>query len=431
MPIFDQGYQHWKGPLSGRVWRWVTIALHGVRVQRSNRFIRISLLVAWLPALGLIGAMVVWGLVERQSEGVLAIFSKFLPPDVLQEPQALRAPMWTLAYSIFFKIEIYVIMLLVAFAGPGLISQDLRFNALPLYLARPLTRFDYFLGKLGVIGALVASVAVVPAVVAYVVGIFFCLDLSVVKDTYPVLLGSVAYGLVITLSAGTLILALSSLTRRTLYVGITWAGLWLISAAVGGILSTIHGESLRLEIHATEMNRWLDEHPPPPGTQMNRGGNWSHPVLKPNPKTGRYQLAGLQPNQEKEGERWLKEWNQFQTHAWQKTREEQHAATRGDWRPICSYTVNLQRMADLLLDTESAWISFTHAIDKPQQAFKKSFGVMMPADAHRSPPGSERRFADQFVLQYPWWWSAGVLAGLLGISTWILTRRVKSLDRLK
>ncbi|HZV03562.1 MAG TPA: hypothetical protein VE999_00595 [Gemmataceae bacterium] len=431
MPIFDQGYQHWKGPLSGRVWRWVTIARYGVRVQRNNRIVRLLLLTAWLPALGLIGAMVVWGMLERQSESLLAIFSKFLPPEVLQEPQALRATMWTLAYSIFFKVEMYFIMLLVAFAGPGLISQDLRLNALPLYLARPLTRLDYFLGKLGVIGALVASVAVIPAAAAYLVGVCFCLDLDVIKDTYPILLGSVAYGIVITLSAGTLILALSSLTRRTLYVGITWAGLWLISAAVGTIMTTIHGESLRQEVYHAESDRWLDEHPPPVGAKIKQYGNHRHPVFQNNPKTSRLELAGLQPAQQAEGDRWVQEWSRANGQAWQKSRTEEGAATRGDWRPMCSYTANLQRIADLLLDTEGAWITLGKAVDQPQAALKKSFRVVMPANVVQSPPGSERRFADQFVLQYPWWWSAGVLAGLLGLSTWILTRRVKSLDRLK
>jgi hypothetical protein len=31
----------------------------------------------------------------------------------------------------------------------------------------------------------------------------------------------------------------------------------------------------------------------------------------------------------------------------------------------------------------------------------------------------------------PWYWSAGVLAGLFGLSLCILTTRVKSLDRLR
>src|SRR5579875_715629 len=195
MPIFDQGYQHWQGPLSGRLRRWLTIARHGVRVQRNNRILRLFLLFAWMPAVGLICAMVLWGFLERKIPGVMTALS-WLPEDLRQDPRAYRATAWTLAYWVFFKVELFFIMLLVAIAGPGLISQDLRFNALPLYFARPLTRLDYFLGKMGVIGALVASVAVGPALFAYLVGVCFSFDLSVVKDTYPVLLASVAYGLI-------------------------------------------------------------------------------------------------------------------------------------------------------------------------------------------------------------------------------------------
>jgi ABC-2 type transport system permease protein len=433
MPIFDQGYQHWQGPLSGRVWRWITIARHGVRVQRNNRILRILLLLAWLPALVLVGVMVLWGLVERQSESVL-MFLRGLPPDLLQQPQAFRATVWTLAYSLFFKVEMYFILLLVTIAGPGLISQDLRFNALPLYFARPLTRLDYFLGKLGVIGALVASVAVGPALFAYVVGVCFCLDLSVVKDTYLILLASVAYGLVITLSAGTLILALSSLTRRTLYVGITWAGLWIISASVAAILTAIHGESVHRQIWITEQNHWLDEHPPPSGAQISGTGNWRYPVLRENPKTRKYQLAGLRPDQEKEGERWLNAWTKAQFHAWERARAKQGAMMRGDWRPMCSYVANLERIADLLLDTENAWVRIGSSVERERRAaLEKRFGgaSFRGGPTSEIPEGNEHEMADHFVLQYPWWWSAAVLAGLLGVSTWILTRRVKSLDRLK
>ena len=123
-------------------------------------------------------------------------------------------------------------MLLVVIVGPNLISRDLRFNALPLYFSRPITRLDYFLGKLGVIAALVAAVAVLPAVAAYVLGVCFSLDLTVIRDTWRLLPASILYGLVIVVSAGTLMLALSSLSRRSLYVGIAWIGLWIISSAV-------------------------------------------------------------------------------------------------------------------------------------------------------------------------------------------------------
>jgi ABC-type transport system involved in multi-copper enzyme maturation permease subunit len=423
MPIFDQGYQNWRGPLSGHAWRWLAIARHGVRVQMTNRLLRLLLLASWLPALVLVAAVALWGLVEQKSQSVLGIAQALLPADVLLDPRAYRSVMWTLSYSVFFTTQMYVILFLVLIAGPGLISRDLRFNALPLYFARPLTRLDYFLGKLGVIGALVAAVAVVPAVFAYVIGVCFCLDLTVVRDTYPVLLASVAYGLVVTLSVGTLMLALSSLTRRSLYVAIAWAGLWIISGTVGTVLTELHRETVRREIVETELARWVEDNPPPPGVQM-----WGNrPALQYRMDLRRMQLAGIRPEQEKAAEEWYQRWNQAWGEGWAKALDRQGEGARSDWRPLFSYSANLKRIADHLLDTHSAWLTIGKAFERSRQA------VMGPLGAGRGRPriNEERRLADQMVAQYPWEWSAGVLAGLLGLSTWTLTRRVKSLDRLK
>src|SRR5262249_19136815 len=185
MPIFDQGYQHWQGPLSGHGWRWLAIARHGVRVQLRGRILRLLMLLAWLPALALVMAVALWGLVEQQSEGVLRFVRPLLPANVLLDAPAYRSMAWTLVYAFFFKVQMFFVMLLVVVAGPGLISRDLRFNALPLYFARPLTRLDYFIGKLGVIGALVAGVAVLPPPFAHLLGGLFHPDIQDVVDNIP------------------------------------------------------------------------------------------------------------------------------------------------------------------------------------------------------------------------------------------------------
>ena len=51
MPIFDQGYQHWTGRLSGHGWRWLAIARHGVRSGFKIKAMRLVLFLAWAPAL--------------------------------------------------------------------------------------------------------------------------------------------------------------------------------------------------------------------------------------------------------------------------------------------------------------------------------------------------------------------------------------------
>src|SRR5262245_21704890 len=99
MPIFDQGYQHWKGPLSGHAWRWLAVARHGARATLKNRSVRLLLLGAWLPALALIVFLALWGLLEQRAESVLSFLSQMLPPGMINDPRQYRAPVWTVAYS--------------------------------------------------------------------------------------------------------------------------------------------------------------------------------------------------------------------------------------------------------------------------------------------------------------------------------------------
>jgi hypothetical protein len=305
----------------------------------------------------------------------------------------------------------YIIMLLVVVTGPGLISRDLRFNALPLYFARPLTRLDYFMGKLGVIGALVAGVAVVPAVFAYIVGICFSFDLSVVKDTYRVLLGSAAYGIVITLSVGTLMLALSTLSRRSVYVGLMWFGMWWISTAVAGIFTLFYLEQTSRQIVSEtfkesdkELAKLHDEE-----------------TKSTDPK----KRAELRKRIDQLHQQRFAKIGEQSEDAWAKT-----APT--NWRTLPSFTANLDRLGHGLLDTDAAWVQVGRAFEQGRQAISKPMrlfgrrGFVMAEE-----PINERRMADQMVPQYPWWWSGAIIAGLMGMSTWILSRRVKSLDRLK
>jgi ABC-2 type transport system permease protein len=244
MPVFDQGYQHWNGTLSGHAWRWLTIARQGVRVALQNLFLRFFTLMAMFPALMLVGVLILWGLLEQNAEFAKPLLRALgFTRDMVDHPDDFRAIAWTLAFHYFFKVQLFGSMILVLMVGPSLISQDLRFNAIPLYFSRPLLRWDYFLGKLGVIGFFLMAAAVVPAVVGYILGVLFSFKFSVILDTWHLVPASIAFGLVIVVSAGTLMLALSSLSRSSRYVAALWIGVWFVSLAVAAVLSSLHAES--------------------------------------------------------------------------------------------------------------------------------------------------------------------------------------------
>jgi ABC-2 type transport system permease protein len=377
MPIFDQGYQHWNGALAGHGLRWMAITNHGVRVGMKSLMMRIFLLFAWAPALVLAFMLCVWGLVERKSESVSSLMGilSFLQPEILQHPKLYRVEIWTLFYAQFLQIELYISMILILLVGPNLISQDLRFNALPLYFSRPLRRIDYFLGKLGIIAAFLAMVVILPSVLAYGLGLLFSLDITIIRDTFKMLLASVAYGLVIAVSAGLLVLALSSLSRSSRYTALFWLGFCFIGISLAVVLTGVEHERRQHEF-------------------MRMASQRVERIPQNSPDALERQRA-LRLAQQKAFDDYV---------------AAQQRSIQTDWRPMVSYISNLSRIGERLLGTRACW---------------DRLSLMRPQ--------SERA---QFIYehagpQYPWHWSALVLLGVFGCSAWILNRRVRSLDRLK
>lgn len=239
MPILDQGYQHWTGRLATKAPRWWAITRQGVKVQIKNRWVVMLLISALLPALILAAFLAIWGLFEQKASVLtpwLFLFQS-LPEELRAGPKGYRSTIWTIAFTTFFEFQIFFSMMLTLLVGPDLISQDLRFNALPLYLSRPLRRVDYFLGKLGVIAVFLLAVTLAPAVLAYVIGMAFSLDPATLRDTWRALAASTAFSLVVAASAGLLMLAFSSLSRNSRHVTALWMGLWLVGNVASGAMS--------------------------------------------------------------------------------------------------------------------------------------------------------------------------------------------------
>ena len=382
MPIFDQGYQHWNGQLTSQALRWWEVTLHGVRIGMKSQLLRIIVIVAWLPAALLAVVLCGWGLLEQKSDLIKPFmgFLSALPREMLDDPIAYRIEAWTICYHVFLWVEIRLAMIVVLLVGPSLISRDLRFNAIPLYFSRPVRRIDYFVGKLGVIGVFLGMVLVVPSVIAYVLGMLFSLDFSIIRDTISLLLAAITYGAVMTLSAGLLILALSTLSRNSRYIGLFWIGIWFLTTTVGTVLEAANEGQMRNAAYERMMK----------AEQSRRS-----------------------TNQPRNNADFQQEWRaQMEMRA--KIQEEIHqellASAKTDWRPLVSYTANLGRIGQPILGTDACWIRLSK-LEPPEQQSDYLLEKMGP--------------------QYPWYWSGAVLAILFGISVCILNFRVRSLDRLK
>ncbi|MGH9486838.1 MAG: hypothetical protein ACRD04_04525 [Terriglobales bacterium] len=72
-------------------------------------------------------------------------------------------------FASYLHYECVVAFLFAAFAAPGLVAPDVTHGGLSLYLARPLTRWEYMLGKFSALFAALSVLTWVPALIVYAV----------------------------------------------------------------------------------------------------------------------------------------------------------------------------------------------------------------------------------------------------------------------
>jgi ABC-type transport system involved in multi-copper enzyme maturation permease subunit len=138
-------------------------------------------------------------------------------------------------YRNFFRFQAAMTVILLALAGALLIGNDLRFGSLPFYLSKPLGRWHYLFGKGLAIAVLVNMLTTGPAVVLFVqYGILESWDYF--YDHYDLLLGILAYGLLLTVVLTLLLLATATWLRRTAPLIMAWATLFFFCRLLSGAL---------------------------------------------------------------------------------------------------------------------------------------------------------------------------------------------------
>lgn len=70
-------------------------------------------------------------------------------------------------FFVFVNFQTSLAFIFTVIIGPVLISRDLANNALPLYLSRPFTRFEYIVGKMSVLLILLSLITWVPGLLLF------------------------------------------------------------------------------------------------------------------------------------------------------------------------------------------------------------------------------------------------------------------------
>ena len=221
MPIHDQGYRRYLGSKAavGKAWQVITRA--GVRTVLAKRSFIALMLLAWAPFV--VRAVQVYIAANFQQASFLApraeTFREFL------EQQGV---------FVFF-VTIYI--------GAGLIANDRRANALQVYLSKPLTRAEYVAGKFAILFLFLASVTWLPAILLLLVQTMFAGNFAFVQENIFLLPAITLFSLLQVLVSAMTMLALSSMSKSSRFVGIMYAGLIFFTAAFFQALRGITGRS--------------------------------------------------------------------------------------------------------------------------------------------------------------------------------------------
>ena len=216
MPIHRERYRRREGGVDLRGGAWAVIAANGLRSLVRKRAFLFLMILAWIPVV--VRGVQIWAAanVPVMSQVGLAV-----------TPQMFRD---------FLNQQEPLVFFLTVYVGSGLIADDIRANALQLYLSRPITRTQYIAGKAAIVMAALAAVTFVPAMLLFLLVPAFAGSVTFLRANLLLIPSISAYSVIqITLSAF-LILALSSLSKSRWFVAILYAGLAFFTHAVFGVL---------------------------------------------------------------------------------------------------------------------------------------------------------------------------------------------------
>ena len=217
MPIHTQDYRHWEGTLKPRNHtRWWIIAKAELKLLAQRKIVR--LIVAIPPVIYVL------------SYGILIyIFNRISKSDLSEGPP----PFITIDNGFFQKFlfsispfpTAFLIALVVIFGGAGLIANDLKHNALSLYLSKPISWVDYLIGKFVVIGILLVCMTLIPGLLLFLEHVLLT-DTPFLKENYWLPLSIIAYSVIVATITSLLMLLFSSLTTNSRYATIGFCAVW-------------------------------------------------------------------------------------------------------------------------------------------------------------------------------------------------------------
>ncbi len=152
MAVYKRTYRGYSGPVTSPLWRFTVLQRYAFKAVFKSRLLLIGYVGCFFAPLLLLCLLYL-----NQNASVLVLINQkvgFLKVDGQ-------------LFMNFLAVQGGLAGILTAFVGPFLVAPDLTNGGLFVYLARPFSRAEYILGKGMVLGSLIASITLLPALLIF------------------------------------------------------------------------------------------------------------------------------------------------------------------------------------------------------------------------------------------------------------------------
>lgn len=238
--------------LGSMIWRWLFWILYAFGLLLFLMFFFGAFLLAWA---------------ESQVQVSAQQMGRFGDPNAMV--RGIRRALRILngsqdTFQYFFSYQGGIVIIILALAGSRMIGSDFTFKSLAFYLAKPISRWQYILGKCLAVGIVVQMLTTLPALVLYGQHAFddwnylLNIDYFIENDSgkgpagITLLLGVIGYGIILSVFLSILLVATASWMRRTMPLIMVWMSLFFFMRILGNLLV----DGLRYDVHWRLIDLW-------------------------------------------------------------------------------------------------------------------------------------------------------------------------------
>lgn len=255
MPSLDNGYKHWDGETTS-VWqrRWA-IASTGLKLCLQGKLLRAVLAVTWSSTLAFMGIIFFVGQLTSPDSTLIRFMAETMGNraggEFLKLANGLAS--WVVLYPeicvdgvyrfIFFAAtKVYSVASFIAISlfVAKLLAHDLASQAIVIYQSKALTRYDYLVGKFGIVFIILSMIWLMPIMSLWLFGNLMSPDWSFFIHSFKALTRALSTAGVAIVSFSLIAMAISAFARKTSAAVTLWIVVWVVSDMVGSAAQVVH-----------------------------------------------------------------------------------------------------------------------------------------------------------------------------------------------